>query len=177
VALVAQTFTTIDYPGAAATQAKAINARGEILGNWQDAAGNLHAFLLSGSVFVSFDCQGAVSTRPIAMNSKGEAVGQYRDAAGKWRGFYLNMAGPASWEEAGAKCVTVEPKGSVGRDLNTGAFGISEAGEIAGEFDDSEGLYHGVLTRGGVHFTFDLIDGALWNGALAITPQGDLLAT
>jgi len=171
---VAQTFTTIDYPGAAATQARAINARGDILGNWQDADGNWHAYFLSGGSFVGFDCQGAVSTRPFGMNSKGEAVGTYSDAAGKWRGFYLHMALAGSWEALGAKCVTLEPKGSMGRTASTGAFGISEAGDIVGQFDDSQGNYHGVLTRGGVHFIFDVAEGS-WNGGFAFTPQGDML--
>jgi probable HAF family extracellular repeat protein len=170
----AQTFTTIDYPGAVATQARAINAPGDILGTWQDANQNWHGFLLSRGVFVGFDCQGAISTRPNKMNSQGEAVGNYMDAAGKFRGFYLHMALPSSWEEAGARCVAIEPKGSMGKSINTGALGISEAGDIVGQFDDSEGNFHGVLSRGGVHFIFDLVDGP-WNGALAITPQGELL--
>jgi uncharacterized membrane protein len=165
---------TIDYPGAVATQAWAINAAGDILGSWQDASNNWHAYFLRGGVFIGFDCQGAVSTLPYALNSKGEAVGAYRDASGKWRGFYLHMASPSSWEEAGAKCVTVEPKGSMGKSSSTGAFGISEGGDIVGEFDDSEGKFHGVLTRGGVHFIFDVADGP-WNGAFAFTSQGDML--
>src|SRR5512139_1979899 len=71
----AQQYTTIDYPGAAATQAVAINQDGTILGTWQDGSGNWHAYLLSGGQFVGFDCQGAVSTRPVSMNSRAEAVG------------------------------------------------------------------------------------------------------
>lgn len=170
----AQTFTTIDYPGANATQARAINARGDILGNWQDAAGNWHAYVLSGGTFSGFDCQGAVSTMMTSWNSKREAVGTLRDASGKWKGFYLPMGLSSSWEWDGAKCVIVEPKGSIGRSTNTGAFGISEAGDIIGEYDDSQGNFHGVLTRGGVHFIFDIVEGS-WNGGFAFTPQGDIL--
>ncbi len=174
-ALFAQTFTTIDYPGAVATAPFAINARGEALGAWRDTGGSFHGFYLTrDQVFVGFDCQGAVMTRPHGMNSKGEAVGQYLDASGVWHGFYLDMASPSSWLEAGAQCTALDPTGSIGSDLNTGAFGISEAGVIAGQFENPKGRLHGFLIWGGVYLTFDLVNGAT-NGAWSITPQGDPL--
>jgi len=178
-ALFAQTFTTIDYPGAAATVPFALNAQGDVLGTWRDAGGKNHGFYLlrdetfvGGPLFVGFDCQQAAMTRPFAMNSRGEAVGNYQDASGVWHGFYLDMASPSSWEAAGARCKTLDPKGSLGSDTNTGAFGISEAGEIAGQFENPKGRLHAYLLRGDVYLTFDLADGPT-NGAWGITPQGD----
>ena len=169
--LLAQTFTTLDYPGAASTFAYAINARGDILGRFVDAAGYGHAFyLIGGRTYVGFDCQGAVRTRPYGMNSKGEAVGDYQDASGVWHAFYLDMASPASWEEAGARCRTLDPKGSISASAN----GISETGEIAGSFTDAQNRMHAFLLWGQVHLVFDLVDGPT-NGALTITPQGDPL--
>ena len=38
------TFITIDVPGATSTEASGINARGQIVGNYTDAAGTLHGF-------------------------------------------------------------------------------------------------------------------------------------
>lgn len=113
-------------------------------------------------------------TRPHAINSKGDAVGQYLDATGVWHGFQLPMASPSSWEAAGARCVSIDPKGSLGFDTNTGAFGISEAGEISGQFENPKGVFHGFLFWGGVFLTFDLVDGPT-NGAWTMTPQGDPL--
>lgn len=40
-------FATIDYPGAVATAANGINARGDIVGNWNDAGAVGRGFLLS----------------------------------------------------------------------------------------------------------------------------------
>lgn len=173
--LLAQTFTTIDYPGAAATVPFSITSHGDVLGAWRDGGGNFHGFYLAaGTNFVAFDCQGAVMTRPRTMNSKGEAVGQYLDASGVWHGFYLDMRSPSSWEEAGARCTPVDPNGSVGSDNNTGAFGISDAGEIAGQFENPKGRLHAFLRWGEVFLTFDLVDGPT-NGAWTMTPQGDVL--
>lgn len=39
-------FITVDYPGATYTQAVGINASGQIVGSYRDAAGTQHAFLL-----------------------------------------------------------------------------------------------------------------------------------
>jgi uncharacterized membrane protein len=171
-ALQAQTYTTIDYPGAASTGLRQISARGDlILGNYTDDVGYTHVFLLiDGRTFAGFDCVGATMTRAYSMNSKGEAVGQYRDTAGVWHGFYLNMALQSSWEEAGARCVSFDPKGST----NTTPYGISEAGEIAGAFIDAQNNSHAFLKWGETILVFDLVDSPT-NGALAITPQGDPL--
>ena len=40
------TFTTIDVPGAIVTSIKAINGRGQMVGEYIDAAGRGHGFLL-----------------------------------------------------------------------------------------------------------------------------------
>jgi len=47
-------FITIDYPGATRTVARGINPRGDVVGNYVDAAGKTHGFFLSavGAVIV-----------------------------------------------------------------------------------------------------------------------------
>ncbi len=42
-------FTTIDYPGAIATEIWGLNAKGDMVGDYTDAAGKVHAFFLSQS--------------------------------------------------------------------------------------------------------------------------------
>src|SRR5438876_6086030 len=61
------TFTTIDYPGAAATLAVDINANGQIVGRFVDASG-LHGWLLSAGNFTLIDLPGASATRPRGIN-------------------------------------------------------------------------------------------------------------
>lgn len=41
----ADTFTAIDYPGAANTLVRRMNPRGDLVGNYRDAAG-MHGFLM-----------------------------------------------------------------------------------------------------------------------------------
>lgn len=172
-------FVTIDVPGAAHTYAAAISNDGAILGRWQDAAGNLHAFFMANGSMTTFDCQGAVSTSPNAMNAGFQVVGTYRDAAGKWTGFLLDLANPNSWVAAGARCVALEPKGAVGRNSSTAAIGISDAGEVAGWFDDGQNQWHGYLYRAGIYMTFDLLEGSADNPRgmwpLSMSPTGELI--
>jgi uncharacterized membrane protein len=40
-----RTFTTIDVPSATATDVAGINAEGQIVGTYTDAAGNIHGFI------------------------------------------------------------------------------------------------------------------------------------
>ncbi|MBI4909037.1 MAG: hypothetical protein HY820_35780 [Acidobacteria bacterium] len=172
-------FTTVDYPGAVGTNARAISNEGVVLGSWSDSSGNSHGFLLIDKAMVSFDCAGAVATIPRAMNSSHEAVGTSKDAAGKWAGFYVRLADPSSWTSAGAKCTRIEPKGSIGRNSGNAAFGISESGEIAGWYDDEQNKWRGYLYRDGVYLTYDMVQGAedspLGMSPLALSPQGDLI--
>jgi hypothetical protein len=57
-----QTFTTNDFPGAVSTQARSVNALGEIVGWYTDSAGRTHGYVLSGGHFRSIDFPGAEST-------------------------------------------------------------------------------------------------------------------
>jgi uncharacterized membrane protein len=71
------TYSTIEYPGATTTIAWGINARGDVVGEYFDAAGGRHGFLLRKSVFTSIDYPGAL-TSARGINSRGEIVGVYR---------------------------------------------------------------------------------------------------
>ena len=56
-------FTTIDYPGAANTDLRGINNRGDISGNYRNADGVFHGFLFSGDLFTAIDFPNATSTQ------------------------------------------------------------------------------------------------------------------
>src|SRR5215472_9002633 len=70
------TFTSIDFPGAARTQAHGINPRGDIVGEYV-SAGLTHGFLLSGGQFTTIDFPGATLTAPNDINARGDIVGFY----------------------------------------------------------------------------------------------------
>src|SRR6266849_302154 len=84
----ADTFTTIDFPGATATQAWGINPRGDIVGFYV-RDGVHHGFLLSGDSFTTIDFPDASSTSAYGINRRGDIVGEYT-LAGTRHGFLLN---------------------------------------------------------------------------------------
>jgi probable HAF family extracellular repeat protein len=90
VAVAAQgTFTTIDVPGATGTNVTGINPRGDIVGQYTDADGVEHGFLLSGGEFTMIDVPSAMSTSAIGINPEGDIVGAYTSPDGRSHGFLL----------------------------------------------------------------------------------------
>src|SRR5690242_11626626 len=84
------TFTTIDVPGSTFSDVEGINAGGQMVGTYADAAGRLHGFLLDKGVFTNIDFPGATTfTEPIGINSRGQIAGIY-DSGGTQHGFLLD---------------------------------------------------------------------------------------
>src|SRR5262249_25010782 len=54
-------FTTIDVPGATSTEALGINASGQIVGQYDDASGTTHGYLLCKGKYTTLDVPGATS--------------------------------------------------------------------------------------------------------------------
>ena len=74
----AQSFKSIDYPGAASTSAWGVNSHGEIVGNYTNSDTTAHGFLLQGGVFKPLDAVGLsenqrvrLSFQPIEANDVG----------------------------------------------------------------------------------------------------------
>ena len=82
-------FTTIDFPGAALTNAQGINDRGEIVGR-TDIAGVRHGYLLRSENFSLIDFPGASASRTHGINARSEIVGDYIDSVGVLHGFQVN---------------------------------------------------------------------------------------
>jgi uncharacterized membrane protein len=74
-------FISFDVPfaGATLTQANDINAKGSIVGEWLDASGGIHGFLVEGAEFTSIDYPGAAITSVWGINSAGQIVGNHFD--------------------------------------------------------------------------------------------------
>jgi probable HAF family extracellular repeat protein len=64
-------FTSIAFPGAAATEANGINDRGEVVGTYFDQAGSQHGFYLIGNKYTTIDIQNAGSTTVWGVNNAG----------------------------------------------------------------------------------------------------------
>src|SRR5215468_1936801 len=72
-------FTTIDVPGAADTGASGINARGDIVGDYNR---DQHGYLLSKGHFTTIDVPGASATAAFAITAAGDIVGDYSTTVG-----------------------------------------------------------------------------------------------
>jgi len=69
------TYTQIDYPGASQTYPQGIDAAGDLVGYYYDAANAVHGFLLSGGLFTTIDYAGGTGTFLYGINDEGLIVG------------------------------------------------------------------------------------------------------
>jgi len=88
---VAQTYTTVDYPGATATTLNGgPNPQGTSVGTYTDSSGVTHGFKVTASGhFTAFDPPGSKATTPNFIDPEGTIVGGYIDAGGVSHGFVL----------------------------------------------------------------------------------------
>jgi hypothetical protein len=123
---VAETFTTIDFPGANQTRLESINNHGAILGDYFLPGGESHSFIYVDGIFHTLDLPdlpGVVV--PLSINDAGDMVGEYANGRGV-RGFLLRADGSLS---------TIDFPGP----FNTVPRDINNAGQIVG-FIDPVGL-------------------------------------
>jgi hypothetical protein len=88
----AQSYTTIDFPGAIATTLNGgPNPQGTSVGSYTDTSGVTHGFVLTKKgVFKSFDPPGSTFTSPDFISPQGDIVGGYNDASSVSHGFILS---------------------------------------------------------------------------------------
>lgn len=117
-------FSTIDFPGAVLTAALGNNERGQVVGVYEDSAGDSHGFVWSKKTgFTTIDVPGAVFTEAIGINARGDIVGDYVDSAGVLHGYVRLKSG---------ELITIDYPGSAG----TYVSGINDRGDLAGVFID-----------------------------------------
>jgi probable HAF family extracellular repeat protein len=122
-------FTTIDVPGAMATQPETINNRAQVVGSYSNTAPQIQApngkprgFLLDRGRFTGIDVPGAVQTQAKGINDRKQVVGEYLDAAGRFHGFL--------WDKG--RFTTVDLPGATATSLTD----INDRGEILGAFTE-----------------------------------------
>ena len=127
-------YSKIDVPNSTGTIARGINARGDIIGDYFDADGMAHEFLLHNGVYTNIDnpSDGTIAVR--AINARGDIVGNLGDAAGG-HGFLLHDGQFTKIDFPGAS--------------NTTGFGINNTGDITGEYTAKSGAVFGYLLRDG----------------------------
>jgi hypothetical protein len=166
----AQTYTTIDYPGAIATTLNGgPNPQGTSVGTETDTSGVIHGFTLTKqNVFTPFDPPGSTSTTPNGINPLGVIVGGYVDSTGVTHGFILR----------GGQYTTIDFQGA----LFTTLGGLGPSGTIVGSYSSvstnplcnngPSGACHSFqISNEGVFTSFDP-PGATSSSASSVNPFG-----
>ena len=149
----AQTYTSIDFPGAARTAAFGINRAGTIIGDFSfTPGGQIQGWVLSAGNYTEIEFPKATFTRPEGINDGGNIVGVYEETnsakINKIHGFLLSAGAFSSIDFPGAD--------------ETSALGIDKLGRIVGGYCiGANSCYatgqnlHGYLLAGGVFTTID----------------------
>lgn len=163
----AQSYTTVDFPGAVATTLNGgPDPQGTAVGSWTDAANVTHGFTLSKKgVFTSFDPPGSTATTPNFITPQRDIVGGYLDSAGASHGFILS----------GGTYTTVDFPGAAGTVLT----GRNPSGEMAGQecvvASCASGVTHSfTVSKKGVFTSFDP-PGAVSSLAANVNPSGTVV--
>jgi probable HAF family extracellular repeat protein len=154
------TFTTIDFPDAAGTQAWAMNPRGDIVGTYTLFDKSTHGFLIGGGRYEMIDFPGAISTAPGAINARGDIAGQYTLPENTAHGFVYSGGRFTTFDVPGAKA--------------TSPGAINARGDVVGGYTLPDGTRHGFLYSGGNFTTLDY-PGASVTVASGINARGDVV--
>jgi hypothetical protein len=101
------------------------------VGQYRDAGGTDHGFLLRTGRYRTLDPPGSTLTFVQGIDNAGQIVGQYDDAGGTSHGFLL----------CEGEYTTIDVPGST----LTSATGINASGQIVGNYADAGGIIHGYL--------------------------------
>jgi hypothetical protein len=164
-------FTSIDVPGASRTSAWAINAAGDIVGDYEVTPGGANrAFVLRDGIFATFDCAAslqAVNTFGFDISASGRVVGEY-----KRQGISLGTTGRAFHYENGT-CVDITPPAAGPGPSAALGWTINDAGDAGGYFVALDGSIHGwIRDRHGVYATIDY-PGSTFTNLRGLGASGD----
>src|SRR5947209_565384 len=154
--------TTIDVPGAVSTAANG-NSANTIVGEFDDADGNTHGFVLTHKGLTQIDVPGAWFTTCHGVNASGDIVGIYRDDPANplhRHGFILSKG----------VFTTLDGPGSV----RTSAFFINAKGQVVGTYRDATNTGHGFVWTKGICTTLD-VPGAFLTSATGINDTGEVV--
>ena len=137
-------FTSVDVPGADATQVFGINNRGQIVGTSTNYSINKSTgFIYSGGRFTSINVPGAYETTPLGINDSGEVVGQYQE---------VELGPNYGFIESNGHFASISVPGSI----YTVPTGINDRGQVVGYYLDDESLQHGFVDYDGIITTFNV---------------------
>jgi len=195
-------FTAINFPGGTRTRATGINDPGDIVGDYFDASGAQHAYLLSQGTFTTIDPPGSIQTRGIAINNRGVVGGTFLDSNKVRHSYLLDQGNFTIFDFPGATATFLQgmsnqqvvgaysdARGLHGFLLSDGNFttidfpgavgqtvagDINERGQIVGNYEDASGKLHGFLLSNGNFTTFDFPGAFSTTVPFGIAANGDI---
>jgi hypothetical protein len=167
----AQTYTTVNFPGATATSiAGGPNTQGDSVGQETNTAGVSHGFILSANgKFKVIDPPGSTWTLPNYIVDDGTVVGQYLDSNQATHGFILSEGHYTRFDVPGALATGLSGRNVYGEmtgftclnepnceNTNYKSFTVSRNGKITqfNPFDAPSSFASGVNPRGTVPGTY-----------------------
>ena len=107
------------------------------MGEYKDAAGAFHGFLLHKGVYTTIDIPGALQSTAVDINARGQTIGFYLDTAGTTRVYPRQANG------------SLTTLASLSR--STVPFGINNRGHVVGFYLDANQVRHGFLFEHGAY--------------------------
>jgi uncharacterized membrane protein len=154
-------FTRIDFPGSIQTTARGVNARGDIVGGYADAAEVTRGFLLrKGGGYASIEFPGSVLTAAFGINARGDITGHF--IAGDAEHAFLLRDG---------EFTQIDFPDAVG----TFGFGINNAGDVVGRRVNAAGAERGFILRNGV-FAGVNVPGSSFNQLFGVQDNGKVVS-
>jgi uncharacterized membrane protein len=159
-------YTKFDVPGATTTAGYEINNRGQIVGNYTDASGAQHGYVLRNGDVTTIDHPRAAQaadmtgTRVVGIDDRGRLVGAYGDDAGLIH----------AWAWEAGRFTDVEPPGG----LQAEASEINDRGQIVGRLLDATPKLRSFLLDRGRYTRIDA-PGRCDTAALGLNDRGQIV--
>jgi uncharacterized membrane protein len=149
-------FTTIDVPGASRTAANA-NSTNAIAGEYDDAGGITHGFILRGGVYTTFN---ASAPNDVVSSTVINGI----NAAGRLAGTYMGTSRSHAFFWSQGVLTTLDPSGST---RSQGGF-LNAQDQVVGTYRDANDKRHGFLWSKGNFTTFNVPDDHPLFGTVAL---------
>jgi hypothetical protein len=154
-------FSTIDFPGGTATQARGVNQQGDVVGIYTDPGTGLwRGFRLSSGNYSKIDFPGASQTYPRGIDMKKDVVGFFADSSGVAHGFLLNSGGFQQIDVPGS--------------LQTAVRAIADNGLIVGDTTFDNLTSQCFVLKNGTYSTFSF-PGQNVDTCVGVSKRGDVL--
>jgi probable HAF family extracellular repeat protein len=142
-------------PDASFSEATSINDRGDVTGQWGDANGFFHGFLISDGVLTILNVPGATDTFALGVNDSGLVAG-YWDLLDQNGNGLANLG--FTWKDGAFIDTQINFPGATGALPGAGLFGVNSRGDLSGVWvpDLNGNIEHGfVCPKSAPCFSYD----------------------